>query len=402
MKRDRGDEGRGTGKEKRKRTIVSTSYDGWIVNGKREGLYRVRFSGDCDPVCMIVPYEKGKKCGTSYSYVESTGKLLNFVVFENDFIVDVRDVSSAPVEQSIISFDNGARWEGQMCLDYSSGQGEEYNEDNELVFKGMEVNYLFEGTGTSYYTDLEARGKRAKEYVGEWKCGLKHGFGTLYNRRGEKVWHGRWCNGERLDSTTVIHGEPSPLSLYSLTEDLTIGDNSLNTLEQLDLCKLERVQSIHIGAKCCVNMKSFSLVGLRALQTLHVGKSSFTTTDPAWKAKRLHASTTKEKGCSLQISKNPCLRSVVLEENAFSDFVVFELTCLFSSVDSRIVCPALEILQIGRAGATEKEEEASFSFFYASSLVLEELPRLREVELGCASFFTVRHVVFRSDSAWGR
>ena len=104
----------------------------------------------------------------------------------------------------------------------------------------------------------------------------------------------------------------------------------------------------------------------------------------------------------MQISKNPCLRSVVLEENAFSDFVVFELTCLFSSVDSHIVCPALEILQIGRAGATEKEEEASFSFFYASSLVLEELPRLREVELGCASFFTVRHVVFRSDITWGR
>ena len=50
----------------------------------------------------------------------------------------------------------------------------------------------------------------------------------------------------------------------------------------------------------------------------------------------------------------------------------------------------------------EKEEEASFSFFYASSLVLEELPRLREVELGCASFFTVRHVVFRSDITWGR
>ena len=395
MKRSRGDENIGSAKRKKKRSVVTTSYDGWIVDGERDGIYRVRFSGDCEPVCMIVSFEKGKKCGTSYSYVESTGKLMNFVLFENDAIVDIHDVSSVPIEQSIISFDNGERWEGQMCLDYSSGQGEEYTEDNELLYKGMEVNYLFEGMGTEYYPDLEAGGNRVKQYVGEWKCGLKHGFGTLYNRRGEKVWYGRWCNGERMEDTTIIHGEPSPLCMYSLMEDLTIDNDSLNTLKQLDLSKLERVRAIHIGSKCCMNVESFSLVGLRALQTLHVGKSSFTTTGQTWKSKRLQGDTIKEKKCSLRVSHNLCLRSVVIEENAFSDFVAFELDCLVSLFLSFTGCPALEILQIGRASASEKEDELSFSFFYASSLVMEGLPRLREVELGGASFFTVTHVVFK-------
>lgn len=325
MKRDqRGDDSTPQRKKQKKPHLI-TSYDGFLEDGLREGLYRVKITGDCEPVCMIVHFEKGKKCGLSYSYLEKTGRLQDFVVFDKDAIVDVQNMASFPVERTIMSFDDGSRWEGELCFDRSSGQGEEYTVDNELLYKGMQVNYKYEGFGTTYYPDLERGDTRVKEYVGEWKAGLRHGHGTLFDRNGKTVWSGMWCNGEKYDPTTVIQGNPSPLRLFTYLEDLVVDNASLTLPSTLDLSKLERIQTIHMGDGCCINVESFSLVGLRSLLSLHIGKSSFSTSQQTWESKRSHSHLIKESQSKLTIRDNPLLRSIVIEENSFSDYVAFEL-----------------------------------------------------------------------------
>ena len=59
--------------------------------------------------------------------------------------------------------------------------------------------------------------------------------------------------------------------------------------------------------------------------------------------------------------------------------------------------PVIGRLAVGGLTKNEAEESNSFSFFYASSLVLDSLPRLRVVELGSASFFSISQARFRSD-----
>ena len=138
--------------------------------------------------------------------------------------------------------------------------------------------------------------------------------------------------------------------------DLTISSNCCNDLNALDLNRFEWLRSIEIGNDCFGSVQTFKIEGLNRLKTIKIGINSFTQVKKAeWdKLNYFEAVKRCKQSKSFHILNCESLESIQIGKYSFSDFAgEFELKNL----------PQLQSIQIGTVGSRSRN-------YYASSFVI--------------------------------
>ena len=132
-------------------------------------------------------------------------------------------------------------------------------------------------------------------------------------------------------------------SLNRKVSEIAIPSNSLNeaSLTVLDLSRFRRLQKIVIGDECFMNVKETRLTGLYYLESVVIGKNSFTRHKNGYG---------NDPNRHFYLKDCPKLKSLKMGRYSFSDYTVIEI----ENVD------ALEVIEIGDLN------EESDNFRYAS------------------------------------
>ena len=269
------------------------------------------------------------------------------------------------------------------------GWGIEYDEDSgKVVVEGIwsngtlkEVIRLF---NEDTMTELKRNGKdsldpvkRIPIYVGGFRYDedtetfTREGKGCLIDEKtGIATRECEWKDGKEVSGVDLNDGwynvvplhinVSNPIDLENLSlevTDLTICSNCCNDLTVLDLNRFEWLRSIKIGDDCFSRVQTFKMDGLNRLESLKIGKNSFTQIlQEEWKVD-LKGAETKANVISKSFLILNCesLKSIEIGEFSFSDFGGdFELKNL----------PSLQSIQIGKVGSN------SFNFDINRSLMI--------------------------------
>ena len=166
----------------------------------------------------------------------------------------------------------------------------------------------------------------------------------MYDRYGKLVKECEWVNGTESDIEDYEGDGSEPLNIG--IKHLKLTDNCV--LVDWDVSLLYNLESIEIGNDCFESVKTFQIDGLNQLKTLNIGSNSFTQ-------KKNSAGDDSSK--SFHILNCKSLESIQIGKYSFSDYAgVFELKNL----------PQLQSIQIGAVGFTEY---GSWCFCYSSFVI---------------------------------
>mgnify|MGYP002626993872 CR=1 FL=1 len=194
-------------------------FEGEYINGERNGkgkdydIYnaKLKFEGE---------YLMGKRKGKGIEY-DSEGKIKYEGEYLYDHLIKGKEFINEKLEyEGDFLFDkkwNGKGYDenGNIKYQLTNGTGtiEEYNNNNELIYKGEYSNGKRNGKGKEYEDGelifegifLNNERKEGKEfysdgsifYEGEYLHGLKNGKGKEYSQRGLLLFEGEYLNGEQ-------------------------------------------------------------------------------------------------------------------------------------------------------------------------------------------------------------
>ena len=101
---------------------------------------------------------------------------------------------------------------GRSSYDNPFGYGSLYNSSNELIYRGVMINDKKECFGIDFFSGLNQI-----EYIGCYYNNERHGFGKLYDRKGELMYEGDWMFGsndydknqnvilKNIDNDRIVH-----------------------------------------------------------------------------------------------------------------------------------------------------------------------------------------------------
>ena len=132
-------------------------------------------------------------------------------------------------------------------------------------------------------------------------------------------------------------------SLNRKVSEITIPSNSMNyaSLTVLDLSRFRRLKRLVIDDECFMYVDEVKLIGLSELESVVIGKNSFTK-------KKNNAGYDPDR--HFYLKNCPKLKSLKMGRYSFSDYSV----CEIENVD------ALEVIEMGDLN------ERSYNFYYAS------------------------------------
>ena len=132
-------------------------------------------------------------------------------------------------------------------------------------------------------------------------------------------------------------------TLNTTVTEITIPSNSMNdaSLTVLDLTRFRRLKRLVIGDECFMYVNEVKMVGLKALESVVIGKNSFT------KNKNGYGYIPNRH---FYLKNCPKLKLLKMGRYSFSDYTVIEI----ENVD------ALEVIEMGELN------EESYNFHYAS------------------------------------
>ena len=138
-------------------------------------------------------------------------------------------------------------------------------------------------------------------------------------------------------------------SLGSGITELTVPSTSLNdaSLTVLDLTRFKRLKRIVIGDECFMYVEEVKLIGLSKLESVEIGKNSFTKYKNGFG---------ENPNRHFYLKNCPKLKSLKMGRYSFSDYTVIEI----ENVD------ALEVIEMGDLN------EYSFNF-YSATLELKSI-----------------------------
>ena len=289
--------------------------------------------------CVVLKFNNG--VFMNQGFVVNDQKVLK--VFGNHQIGDISysEQQSTRVVEGIVDLDHGSRFEGLVLTDEKEGKigipfgyGEMYDDDGNLLYKGIMINWKRFGYGTSYHDN------GLKEYEGYWCDDNRFGSGKLYDRYGKLVKECEWING--IESDIDYEGDGSePMNMGIKHMKLT--DNCV--LDDWNVSWLLNLESIEIGNECFGSVKTFQIDGLDRLKTIKIGINSFT---------QKRNSDGNDSSKSFHILNCGSLESIQIGQYSFSDFAGdFELRNL----------PQLQSIQIGSIGSN------SSNFYYSSFVI---------------------------------
>lgn len=265
-----------------------------------------------------------------------------------------------------------------------NGRGIEYNRDTgDVKLEGVwenntlkQILRVFDGDEMTELKVVENNVSLYKQipvYVGGYRFDEskfqfeRHGTGCLIDETTRKAFHeGEWENGKEISGNDLVNGWYDCAENKIVTNlnewkqlscgisDLVIESDCCNVVESLDLSAFQWLRTLEIGDCCFADVNEFRLEGLRNLETVKIGKNSFTNikSSEVWdneSARKLNR--------SFHIVNCEKLKSISIGEFSFCDYSgVFELTNLQS----------LQSLQIGSVKVN------SSNFCFASFSVKSE------------------------------
>ena len=260
--------------------------------------------------------------------------------------VNEEDLSGVKHNQILDLNDEGDRWEGDVLKDSPYGWGVLYDKDNQMVYEGFRIGELNVCYGRKYYIDISRI-----EYEGEWYEGSRWGEGVQYDRCGDVVYDGEWLEYEQLETRVVI--TPENEVLHNHIEELVVSDGCCNGSKwngiDADFGVFAFLKLLKVGNHCFECLHSLRLIGLSELESVVIGKDSFTPSRDS-----------KDERClnhEFHLKNCPKVKLLKMGRFSFSDYRV----CVIENVD------ALEVIEIGML------DEESHNFVGAFSFVLKSI-----------------------------
>ena len=186
--------------------------------------------------------------------------------------VNGEDVSGIEHTQVLNLSDDGERWEGDVLNNQPYGWGVLYDSENRRAYEGFRIGDVNVCYGRSYYADIGVI-----EYEGEWCEGKRWGRGILYDRSGKMIYEGGWLDDDpTIEKHVEIDGH-CPL-LHCYIEELRVQRKCCNGPEwrALDLSFMSNLRLLQVGDKCFESVKEVKLIGLPKLESVVIGKNCFT------------------------------------------------------------------------------------------------------------------------------
>ena len=128
------------------------------------------------------------------------------------------------------------------------------------MFEGKKI-----GFGTEYFADTHT-----VDYCGHFMNDKRHGWGTTYDRNGNKLYEGDWRFGKNdFEDKMVIKNEDDCLRIHDLMTELVIGENCLNGWEDdLIIDNYPNLQSIVVKKNSLQNLNSLKICNCDKLKTI--------------------------------------------------------------------------------------------------------------------------------------
>ena len=349
-----------------------------ICNGKKQGYGEIHFGGEYDALVYSTSWINDIRSNKGFVYNRITSKVLCLV---DDCETILFDETNCP-QWEILDKDNGERWEGLSYRGSPCGLGEYYDENNYLIYRGMCVDFYWEGYGQSFFPRTVGN-KPQLASEGMWCHGNLLGIADRFDLFGNSLLKGLLLNQEMHESSLVIQG--SDFSMAScFVEELVVANNSLNTIQSINLSVFCLLQRFIVGDNCCRKCKRLLIAHNNALTTIIIGNYSFTTHGNSLELLLSDSNAILRKRKAFLIRDLPRLEILQIGVGSFSDY------CEFSVTD----VPQLISIGIGRSGQQEKQIGISCCFFYCSRLFLKELPQIKTVKIGDYSFYHTNSVLF--------
>ena len=173
--------------------------------------------------------------------------------------------------------DEGERWEGDVLHDEPYGWGVLYDKEGDMAYEGFRIGNVNVCYGTRFYADIQK-----VEYEGEWCEGKRWGRGIQYDRNGVVVYDGEWVNDDHVEKRMMMNDETQ--ILHNRIEELIVSDRSCNGEEWsvLDLSFMLPLRLLEVGDECFKNVNEVKLIGLKKLESVVIGKNSFTKHKNKW------------------------------------------------------------------------------------------------------------------------
>ena len=275
--------------------------------------------------------ESMKREGEGYAYDEESGRVLVHGVWRNDELFQI--LQEFESENEMIEYEVIGGEENVSVLNrrpvYEGGYT--YNELSDKYVrhgKGNEID-LSSGVATSECEWSNGEVKDRVELFGGW---------YVKGREEDSL-----IQGAVKAYTADVHNEVEWNSLNRNVFEIVVSSNCCNekSMKVLDLSELKYLRRIEIGNECFENVDEVKMAGLNELESVEIGKNSFT---------QHKDSASKDPNRHFYLKNCPKLRSLKMGRFSFSDYKVIEI----ESVD------ALEVIEIGNVN------EWSYNFWYAS------------------------------------
>lgn len=193
----------------------------------------------------------------------------NEVEGESDFI----PVPSVGIqENSIVDVSNdGMRIEGDCLNNSPFGYVSLINESNELIYKGVMVDDKKECFGVDFFPGLGVI-----EYCGCFWNNQRHGYGMLYDRKGELLYEGDFIIGLHDYERTVILKCIGDRSIHSLIHELVIDEDCGNDYKGcLQLCGFVYLERIVVKKASFVNVYLLKIRNNLVLKRIEIKDSDY-------------------------------------------------------------------------------------------------------------------------------
>ena len=250
----------------------------WAEKWKVEKLGRDIASAGKGYTCLRLsdsnPYYEGvvEMSGSAMAEL-SLDRVIEVSVDSHELLrVNGEDVSGIEHAQVLNLSDDGERWEGDVLNNKPYGWGVLYDSENRRAYEGFRIGEVNVCYGTRYYSDIGVI-----EYEGEWCEGKRWGRGVHYDRSGKTIYEGGWLDDDHTIEKHVEMNEHCPL-LHCYIEELRVQSNSCNGPEWcvLDLSFMSNLRLLQVGDKCFESVKEVKLIGLSKLESVMIGKNCFT------------------------------------------------------------------------------------------------------------------------------
>lgn len=232
--------------------------------------------------------------------------------------------------------DEGDRWEGSCVDGKPFGYGVLFDKDNCMVFSGFMYEEEKVCFGEEYYAD-----NGVIEYRGMFVHNQRHGWGCLYDKKGELKYEGDWSFGRNDNFVVNIRNIKSDSELITnMVKELIIGPGDYeDTFDSFDIDNYSKLEKLEVGDGNFFNVGDFRVSNCHKLTQIDIGGSFMNYTGGL--------SDMPLPFCGRMIITNcKSLKTINLRNGAFDRFV--ELFKLKSNNYSffEIDLPSLETLEI--------------------------------------------------------